>query len=206
MKPNGGRKTKSPKPPKPKPPHVSNNPTTLPSEDVTPQPGTNEQPPNGAAKLSGWQAFIRDAVELWDTLRHSAWASNGGAITTRLTKELAAFARHYGKDYALALERLRLGITWAKTRESWAQERRGLSFVELLVNDKVIDYAAKAQHSGLAAKSGGVTGLIPIGTLVFHPNVEGPTPVTEHYSNGDMRIEPGWAVGPHEVTIWQPKS
>lgn len=51
----------------------------------------------------------------------------------------------------------------------------------------------------LADPQGCARQLPPIGSLVMHPNVRGPTPVRCHHTNGEITIEPGWRVWPREV-------
>jgi len=41
----------------------------------------------------------------------------------------------------------------------------------------------------------------PVGSLVIHPHVEGPTPVRCWHANGELTVEPGWRVWPHEVKV-----
>jgi len=95
--------------------------------------------------LNGWQKFNRDAKALWNQCKRPEWSGiNGQGFTGRDRKMLSEFWAYFSKDYDFAIRMFELGVRWAAKKESWAEDKV-LSLAQLMVNDKLIDYANKAE-------------------------------------------------------------
>jgi hypothetical protein len=133
------------------------------SPSETPPPNPARPPsPAPARKLSANQEFIKRAGETWNEVRHPSWPEcDVRRPTKRAVKYLQALFASEDKDPERALETVRLGLRWIRSKDEWASGQV-FTFEQMLANEKLETAASKARHA-LATVSSRVDATDSIG-------------------------------------------
>lgn len=117
-----------------------------PSEAPPPNPARPPSPAP-AKKLTPNQEFIKRAGETWNEARHPSWPEcDVRRPSKRAIKYLQELFASEGKDVERAVETVRLGLRWIRSKDEWASGQV-FTFEQMLANEKLETAASKARHA-----------------------------------------------------------
>lgn len=114
-----------------------------------PPPPTPARPPSPAPakKLTPNQEFIKRAGETWNEARHPSWPEcDVRRPSKRAIKYLQELFASEDKDVERAVETVRLGLRWIRSKDEWASGQV-FTFEQMLANEKLETAASKARHA-----------------------------------------------------------
>jgi hypothetical protein len=165
-----------------------------PSEPPLPSPAPQR-------KLSPNQQFIKLAGETWNELKHPSWPEcDVKKPSVRAIKYLQALFASEDKDVQKAVETVRLGLKWIRSKDEWASGQV-FTWEQMLANEKLEAAASKARHHialgssatpargpGSAARSANVGGILVGESYHLKDTSEVVTVVEDLLGNGQLLL------------------